>query len=83
MSGAGRTAIAVDLTSPEDQHRLREVLGRADMLMKGSRPGTMEKFGLGPGDYMEENPGGLSTAGSVAGVRMAPWHVRPGTTSTT
>lgn len=53
----GRTEIAVDLTSPDGLHRLRDLVSRADVLMEGSRPGTMEKLGLGPDVWAEENPG--------------------------
>lgn len=53
----GRTEVAVDLTDPDGLHRVRDLVGRADVLMEGSRPGTMEKIGLGPDVWAEENPG--------------------------
>jgi alpha-methylacyl-CoA racemase len=53
----GRTEIAVDLTSPGEARSLRGLIGGADVLMEGSRPGVMEKLGLGPDVVMEDNPG--------------------------
>ncbi|MBB1030354.1 CoA transferase [Dietzia sp. SLG310A2-38A2] len=53
----GRTEVAVDLTDPDGLRRVRELVGRADVLMEGSRPGTMEKLGLGPDVWQQENPG--------------------------
>ena len=53
----GRTEVAVDLTDPDGLRRVRDLVGRADVLMEGSRPGTMEKLGLGPDVWQQENPG--------------------------
>lgn len=53
----GRTEVAVDLTDPDGLSRLRDLVGRADVLMEGFRPGTMEKLGLGPEVWAERNPG--------------------------
>lgn len=53
----GRTELAVDLAEADGLRRLRDLVGRADVLMEGSRPGTMEKLGLGPDVWQQENPG--------------------------
>lgn len=53
----GRTEVAVDLRDPDGLSRLRDLVGRADVLMEGSRPGTMERLGLGPDVWAEQNPG--------------------------
>lgn len=53
----GRTEVAVNLRDPDGLCRLRDLVGRADVLMEGSRPGTMERLGLGPDVWAEENPG--------------------------
>jgi alpha-methylacyl-CoA racemase len=52
----GRRAITLDLKNPEDHALARRLIGRADGLIEGLRPGVMEKLGLGPGECLELNP---------------------------
>lgn len=52
----GRTAVAVDLKSPEDRTRVLDLLSCADALIEGFRPGVMERLGLGPEDVAERAP---------------------------
>ena len=78
----GGTEVAVDLTDPDGLRRVRDLVGRADVLMEGSRPGTMEKLGLGPDVWQQENPGLIY--GRMSGwARRDRWPARPDTTSTT
>ena len=44
----GRRAITLDLKAPGDLDLARRLIGRADGLIEGLRPGVMEKLGLGP-----------------------------------
>ncbi|MEE2059194.1 CaiB/BaiF CoA transferase family protein [Rhodococcus artemisiae] len=44
----GRRRIAVDLKEPSDVQLLLKLVTRADVLIEGFRPGTMERLGLGP-----------------------------------
>ena len=44
----GRPAIVVDLKSPEGRAHAIELIGAADILLEGYRPGVMERLGLGP-----------------------------------
>ncbi len=53
----GRTELTADLTKTEDLAKVRRLIGRADVLMEGSRPGTMEKLGLGSEICLQDNPG--------------------------
>ncbi|WP_221280543.1 CaiB/BaiF CoA transferase family protein [Prescottella equi] len=53
----GRTVVTADLTSDRGRRRVRSLIGSADVLMEGSRPGTMEKLGLGPDVCLQDNPG--------------------------
>lgn len=46
----GKRSIAVNLKSPEGLDLVRKMLGRADVLIEGFRPGVMERLGLGPQD---------------------------------
>lgn len=44
----GRSSIALDLKAERGIALAREIVGRADVLLEGFRPGVMERFGLGP-----------------------------------
>jgi alpha-methylacyl-CoA racemase len=51
-----RTNMALDLKSPDDIARLRELVKTADGLIEGFRPGVMERLGLGPDVLLGDNP---------------------------
>ena len=51
-----RRAIALDLKAEQGLAFARTLASRADVLIEGFRPGTMERLGLGPADLMEDNP---------------------------
>ncbi|GAA0869552.1 CaiB/BaiF CoA-transferase family protein [Brevundimonas basaltis] len=44
----GRAAVAVDLKNPADLARVKQLIGAADALIEGFRPGVMERLGVGP-----------------------------------
>jgi alpha-methylacyl-CoA racemase len=48
--------MALDLKSPDDIARLRELVKTADGLIEGFRPGVMERLGLGPDVLLGDNP---------------------------
>ena len=52
----GRTAVPVDLKSPEDRERVLALAASADAVIEGFRPGVMERLGLGPQDLATRNP---------------------------
>ncbi|MEU3020633.1 CaiB/BaiF CoA-transferase family protein [Nocardiopsis sp. NPDC007018] len=52
----GRAVVGLDLKSPEGLDRAREIIGRADVLLEGFRPGVMERLGLGPDSCLELHP---------------------------
>ncbi|WP_078282562.1 CaiB/BaiF CoA transferase family protein [Mycobacteroides franklinii] len=52
-----KKSVVLDLTSPEDQQRARELASGADVVVENFRAGTMEKFGLGYDSLKELNPG--------------------------
>jgi alpha-methylacyl-CoA racemase len=52
----GKRSIALDLKSPTDLETARRLIGDADVLIEGFRPGVMERLGLGPDDCAELNP---------------------------
>src|ERR1700683_2403300 len=43
-----RKSIAIELKHPEGIALARELIEKADALIEGFRPGTMERLGLGP-----------------------------------
>jgi alpha-methylacyl-CoA racemase len=51
----GRTAVPVDLKSPEDRERVLALAASADAVIEGFRPGVMERLGLGPDDLAARN----------------------------
>lgn len=52
----GKRSIAVDLKRPEGLDAVRRLIGCADMVIEGFRPGTMERLGLGPDVSLAANP---------------------------
>jgi alpha-methylacyl-CoA racemase len=52
----GKRTIALDLKSPEERPVLQALVGRADALIEGFRPGVMERLGLGPAECHALNP---------------------------
>ncbi len=52
----GRVDVTVDLADPEGAARFRDLVSRADILVEGFRPGTMEKRGFGPDACAALNP---------------------------
>lgn len=44
----GRPAVGVNLKDPDDLEGVLELIGSADALIEGFRPGVMERLGLGP-----------------------------------
>ncbi|MDH3264077.1 MAG: CoA transferase [Paracoccaceae bacterium] len=52
----GKGSAVLDLKSVEGLARAREMIGTADVLLEGFRPGVMERLGLGPEDCHALNP---------------------------
>lgn len=52
----GRTIVGVDLKSDAGRAAALDLLGRADALVEGFRPGVMERLGLGPEAVHAVNP---------------------------
>ena len=52
----GRQSINLDLKSPDDIAKLRELVKTADGLIEGFRPGVMERLGIGPDILLGDNP---------------------------
>jgi len=52
----GKRSLALDLKSPNGAQAALELVGRADALIEGFRPGVMERLGLGPDRCLAANP---------------------------
>jgi alpha-methylacyl-CoA racemase len=55
LSG-GRPSIGLDLKATEGRDTALDLIGRADVLIEGFRPGVMERLGLGPERCLAANP---------------------------
>jgi alpha-methylacyl-CoA racemase len=51
-----KRSVALDLKTDAGRAALDDLLGRADALIEGFRPGVMEKLGLGPDTCLARNP---------------------------
>ena len=56
LMNRGRRSACVDLKHPDGAATVLRMAGRADGLIEGLRPGTMERLGLGPQDCLARNP---------------------------
>jgi len=52
----GRRSLALDLKKPAAVEALLRLVGSADALIEGFRPGVMERLGLGPDDCLARKP---------------------------
>ncbi len=52
----GRRSVALDLKRPEATDAVLRMVGKADALIEGFRPGVMERLGLGPDVCLGRNP---------------------------
>ncbi|MEQ3553342.1 CaiB/BaiF CoA-transferase family protein [Pseudonocardia nematodicida] len=71
-----RTA-AVDLSTPDGQRILRDLVAESDVLVENFRPGTLERWNLGPDVLQEINPG-LIVARMTGFGQFGPMASRPG-----
>jgi alpha-methylacyl-CoA racemase len=52
----GRRSVAADLKSTDGIALVHRLVGAADVLVEGFRPGVMERLGLGPEEMLADNP---------------------------
>lgn len=72
-----KKSITLDLSHSEGQAVLKKLAEQADLLIEGFRPGTMERWGLGPEDLQQVNPGLVMLRYSGFG-QTGPYKDRPG-----
>ncbi|GAA1518654.1 CaiB/BaiF CoA transferase family protein [Nocardioides humi] len=54
--GRGKKSVTMDLRTPADQVLFRELARTADVVIENFRPGTLERWGVGPDDLRAVNP---------------------------
>lgn len=52
----GRRSVALDLKSTPGRDALLRLIGKADVLVEGYRPGVAERLGIGPDECLARNP---------------------------
>jgi len=53
---SGLSTLTVDIRTPEGRARCLDLAALVDVVIEGSRPGVMERLGLGPEVMLERNP---------------------------
>ncbi|WP_227243610.1 CaiB/BaiF CoA transferase family protein [Paraburkholderia caribensis] len=56
VTGRGRRSVTLDLKQPASAAAALDLMARADVVIEGYRPGTMERLGLGPDEALARNP---------------------------
>jgi alpha-methylacyl-CoA racemase len=56
ITGRNRRSVTLDLKDPQSITAALELIERADVLIEGFRPGTLERLGLGPDVALARNP---------------------------
>ena len=72
-----KKSVTANLRSEEGRAVVKKLIQSADVVIENFRPGTMEKWGLGPDDFKESNPGLVYTRISGYG-QTGPLASRPG-----
>ncbi|MDD9371909.1 MAG: CoA transferase, partial [Acidimicrobiales bacterium] len=74
---AGKRAAWLDLSTTAGRNRFLSLVGEADVLVHGLRPGALERHGLGPDEVREANPAMVTARLDAYGWR-GPWAARRG-----
>jgi len=56
LSNLGKRPVALDLKSADGLAQARALIGGADVLLEGFRPGVLERLGLAPAELLAANP---------------------------
>ena len=75
--GRNKKCITLDLKSDRGRELTRQLIDGADVVIENFRPGTMEKWGLGPEQFHNSNPGLVYTRISGYG-QTGPYSHKPG-----
>lgn len=72
-----KKSIVVDLKNQQGRQIILDLVGHCDVVLENFRPGTLEKWGLGPDDLNQVNPELVITRISAFG-QTGPMSQRPG-----
>jgi len=75
--GRNKKCITANLRTDEGRNLVRRLVEKSDVLIENFRPGRMEKWGLGPEDFEDSNPGLVYARISGYG-QDGPYAPRPG-----
>ena len=76
-TGLGKRAAFLDLTRADDNARLNDLVGEADVFSQGYRTGALERHGFGVMDVVRRHPGIVYVSINCYGHEGA-WRARPG-----
>lgn len=77
VAARNKRAITLDLGQPEGQGLFLRLVERADVLVENFRPGTLERWGLGPDRLLARRPG-LVVLRMTGFGQVGPYAHRPG-----
>lgn len=72
-----KKCVTLDLRQPRGRDILRALVNRSDVLIENFRPGTLEKWDLGPAEFKHSNPALIYSRVSGYG-QTGPYAPRPG-----
>ncbi|KAI0343595.1 L-carnitine dehydratase/bile acid-inducible protein F [Trametopsis cervina] len=75
--GRNKKSVTIDLRQQEGRDLVERLAIQSDVLLENFKPGTLEKWGLGPKDLHPKNPSLIFTRVSGYG-QTGPWSSRPG-----
>ncbi|MFQ5426958.1 MAG: CaiB/BaiF CoA transferase family protein [Gaiellales bacterium] len=75
--GRNKRSITLTLSKPRGQELMKELLKTADVFVENFRPGTLERWNLGPEELHEINPG-LVIVRTTGFGQTGPYASRPG-----
>lgn len=75
--GRNKKSVTVDLKSEQGRELVKRIAVRCDVIVENFRPGTLEKWGLGPDALKADNPGLIYARISGYG-QDGPYSARPG-----
>lgn len=76
-TGRGKRSTLLDLSRPGDRRTFEDLLGQADVVVTGYRPGALDRHGLAPDALLARRPG-LTVAQLCAWGWSGPWAARRG-----
>lgn len=75
--GRNKKSVTLDLRNPRGRSIARAIALKSDIIIENFRPGTLEKWGLGPAELWAENPGLIY--GRISGYgQTGPYANKPG-----